>query len=49
MLRKIYYSERCRIREEGVEEKKETRRYRWRRAGGASAKEKKREREREIT
>jgi hypothetical protein len=43
MLRKIYYSEGRRIREEG-EKGKKTRRYRRRRAGGASAKGKRRER-----
>jgi hypothetical protein len=36
MLRKIYYSEGRRIKGEEKEEK--TRRYRWRRVGGALAK-----------
>jgi hypothetical protein len=43
MPRKIYYSEGRRIREEGVEKEKETRRYRRRRADDALAKERRRE------
>jgi hypothetical protein len=41
MLRKIYYSEGRRIKEEGVEKEEKTRRYRRRKAGGALAKERK--------
>jgi hypothetical protein len=43
MLRKIYYSEKRRIRGGEVKEGEETRRYRRRKAGGALAKGKRRE------
>jgi hypothetical protein len=43
MPRKIRYSEGRRIKEEEVEKGEETRRYRQRKAGGASAKGRKRE------
>ena len=49
MPRKIYYSEGRRIRGGEVEKEKETRRYRWRRAGDALAKGKRRKGEREMT
>jgi hypothetical protein len=48
MSRKIYYSGGRRIEGGGVEEGEETRRYRWRKAGGASAKERRRERDRDV-
>jgi hypothetical protein len=49
MSRKIYYSERRRIRGGEVKEREETRRYRRRKAGDALAKERKKKGEREMT